>query len=89
MVSFISSISDHFCNSCSRLRITAKGNLRLCLFSAQANELDLKSMLNNKLITDSEISLIIADYLMLKAKEHPGIEELVKLDLNYMLTNGG
>ncbi|HEY3250142.1 MAG TPA: GTP 3',8-cyclase MoaA [Ignavibacteria bacterium] len=88
-VSFISSISDHFCNTCSRLRLTAKGNLRLCLFSTRANELDLKSMLSNKLITDSGISSIITDYLMLKPKEHPGIEELVKLDLNYMLTNGG
>jgi len=89
MVSFISSISDHFCSSCSRLRLTAKGNLRLCLFSNRENELDLKSMLSNNKITDYEISAMITDYLKLKPKEHPGIDELVKLDLNYMLTNGG
>jgi len=89
MVSFISSISDHFCNSCSRLRLTAKGDLRLCLFSTRTNELDLRSMLCNKTITDNEILSALTDYLMLKPKEHPGINELVKLDLNYMLTNGG
>jgi len=89
MVSFISSISDHFCSTCSRLRLTAKGNLRLCLFSAKSNELDLKSILCNKYITDNVITSAITDYLTLKPKEHPGINELVKLDLNYMLTNGG
>lgn len=29
----ISSVSDHFCNSCNRLRVTADGNLRACLYS--------------------------------------------------------
>ena len=88
MVSFISSISDHFCNSCSRLRLTARGNLRLCLFFSKSNELDLRSMLNNN-IEDKNISAAITEFLILKPKEHPAIEELVKLDLNYMLTNGG
>ncbi len=89
VISFISSISDNFCSTCSRLRITAKGNLRLCLFSPQSNELNLQSLLNNSSISDSDIADIIKDYLLLKPKEHPVTEELVKLDLNYMLTNGG
>ena len=29
---FITSMSDHFCGSCNRLRITADGNLKVCLF---------------------------------------------------------
>ncbi|MCJ7625935.1 MAG: GTP 3',8-cyclase MoaA [Anaerolineaceae bacterium] len=32
-VGFISPISDHFCGSCNRLRLTADGNLRPCLLS--------------------------------------------------------
>ncbi len=32
---FISPISDHFCASCNRLRLTADGHLRPCLFSEQ------------------------------------------------------
>src|ERR1700721_1338398 len=31
-VGFISSMTDHFCGSCNRLRITADGNLKVCLF---------------------------------------------------------
>lgn len=32
-VGFISSVSDHFCNECNRLRLTADGRLKNCLFS--------------------------------------------------------
>ncbi len=32
-VGFISAMSNHFCASCNRLRLTADGNLRPCLFS--------------------------------------------------------
>ncbi|MEM5774028.1 MAG: GTP 3',8-cyclase MoaA, partial [Anaerolineaceae bacterium] len=32
-VGFITALSDHFCASCNRLRLTADGNLRPCLFS--------------------------------------------------------
>ncbi|MCL4502550.1 MAG: GTP 3',8-cyclase MoaA [Deltaproteobacteria bacterium] len=40
---FISSVSDHHCPACNRLRLTAAGLLRPCLFSPV--ELDLKSPL--------------------------------------------
>jgi len=30
---FISSLSEHFCESCNRIRLTADGRLRSCLFS--------------------------------------------------------
>lgn len=40
---FITSVSEHFCNSCNRLRLTADGKLRLCLFSDQ--EVDLREAL--------------------------------------------
>lgn len=35
----ITPISDHFCERCNRIRITSRGNLRLCLHSD--NEIDL------------------------------------------------
>ncbi len=34
-VGFISPVSDHFCDSCNRMRLTADGYLRPCLFSDQ------------------------------------------------------
>ena len=42
-VGFIAPLSYHFCGSCNRLRLTADGKLRTCLFSAE--ELDLKGPL--------------------------------------------
>ena len=41
IVSFISPISNHFCNTCNRLRITSAGDVKLCLFS-KTSELGLK-----------------------------------------------
>ncbi len=42
-IGFISPLSHHFCGTCNRLRITADGKLRLCLFSD--SEIDLKTPL--------------------------------------------
>lgn len=44
-VGFITSMSDHFCGSCSRMRLTAEGGLRPCLH--QDAEVDLKTVLRN------------------------------------------
>ncbi|MBU2601600.1 MAG: GTP 3',8-cyclase MoaA [Actinobacteria bacterium] len=37
-VGFISSMSDHFCGDCNRLRLTADGRLKSCLFSGDEVE---------------------------------------------------
>lgn len=42
-VGFITSMSDHFCDSCSRMRLTAEGGLRPCLH--QDAEVDLMTVL--------------------------------------------
>lgn len=34
-VGFITSMSQHFCGSCNRLRITADGNIKSCLFGSE------------------------------------------------------
>jgi len=41
-IGFISSVSEPFCSSCNRVRITSDGKLRTCLFSLK--ETDLKPM---------------------------------------------
>ena len=43
LVGVISPLSDHFCGSCNRLRLTAEGRLRSCLFSQE--ETDLRPLL--------------------------------------------
>jgi cyclic pyranopterin phosphate synthase len=42
-IGFIGALSDHFCQTCNRLRLTADGRLRPCLMSDQ--EIDLRSPL--------------------------------------------
>ncbi len=42
---FISSMSDHFCDSCNRMRLTAQGGLRPCLH--QNAEVDARAILRN------------------------------------------
>ncbi len=43
LLGFISPLSHHFCSTCNRLRVTADGKLRLCLFSD--SEIDIKTPL--------------------------------------------
>lgn len=42
-IGFITSISEHFCHECNRLRLTSTGFLRPCLYGS--NEIDLKTPL--------------------------------------------
>ncbi len=45
-IGFIASESKPFCGSCSRLRLTAKGNLRACLFSEAGIDLRKRPLLD-------------------------------------------
>jgi cyclic pyranopterin phosphate synthase len=55
-VGFISPISQHFCRTCNRLRLTADGKLKSCLFSN--TELDIKSPIRAGANTEELIGLI-------------------------------
>ncbi|CAM9159213.1 unnamed protein product [Ascophyllum nodosum] len=55
-VGFITSMSEHFCGTCNRLRITSDGNLKVCLFGDES--LSLRDALRGGL-SDAEISVLI------------------------------
>jgi len=88
-VSFISSLSDNFCGSCNRLRITATGKMKLCLFSNGENEINFKQLLSGVKYSDEQICEVIQDAIQFKLEKHPEPEELAKLEENNMLTLGG
>ncbi len=88
-VSFISSISDHFCNGCNRLRISSKGMMRLCLFSTGNNEINFKQLLSKANISDDDICESISRALQQKWKQHPDVEQLITFERNNMLSIGG
>ena len=66
-IGFISPLSNHFCDSCNRLRLTADGKLRTCLFSD--NETDLKTPLRNG-CSDKELEEIITTAILNKPEKH-------------------
>lgn len=49
-IGIISPVSRHFCATCNRLRLTADGKLRTCLFSTE--ETDMKSLIREGLLDD-------------------------------------
>lgn len=52
-IGIISPMSNHFCNSCNRFRITADGKLKTCLFSKKSYS--LKGLLRNDKVSDELI----------------------------------
>lgn len=87
-VSFISSISRPFCSTCNRLRIDAKGKMKLCLFSNGENELNFKELLNIGSYTDDDICEFIDNTMQFKREAHPDVTELMNVD-NNMWSIGG
>lgn len=60
----ITPVSAHFCASCNRLRLTADGRLRPCLFSDQ--EYDLRSLLRDGSKEDADIQALLKEAIRQK-----------------------
>ncbi len=67
VIGFISPLSEHFCNDCNRLRMTASGKLRLCLFYDE--EYDIKEILNSN-ASDEDIYEYLLKILQKKRQTH-------------------
>ena len=65
-VGFISPLSRHFCSECNRLRVTADGKVRPCLFSD--HELDVREALRNG--DDEVVRSVLLEALGAKPDEH-------------------
>ncbi|WAR19272.1 MOCS1-like protein [Mya arenaria] len=76
-VGFITSMSEHFCGSCNRLRITADGNLKVCLFGN--SEVSLRDAMRGGLDKD-ELLAVIGAAVSRKKKQHAGGQSGVVLD---------
>jgi len=67
IIGFISPVSDHFCGSCNRLRLTADGKIRPCLFSE--SEIDLKTPMRAG-CDDDELARLMVLALNVKPEGH-------------------
>jgi len=66
-IGFINPVSDPFCGDCDRIRITADGRLRTCLFSHR--ETDLRGPLRAG-ATDDELEQIVRNAVWRKELKH-------------------
>jgi len=83
---FISPLSNHFCKTCNRLRLTCDGKLRTCLFSD--TETDLKTSLRSG-ADDDELRKIITGAVLTKPKQHLVLQPSFKKCRRGMSTIGG
>jgi cyclic pyranopterin phosphate synthase len=78
-IGFINPVSEPFCGDCNRIRLTADGRLRTCLFSL--NETDLRTPLRTG-ATDDDVETIIRDAVWRKELKHhvnePGFVQPVR-----------
>ncbi|HEY1517132.1 MAG TPA: GTP 3',8-cyclase MoaA [Solirubrobacteraceae bacterium] len=66
-IGFINPVSEPFCGDCNRIRLTADGRLRTCLFSL--NETDLRGPIREG-ADDEQLERIIRDAVWLKELKH-------------------
>ncbi len=74
---FISSVTQPFCASCTRARLTADGRLRLCLL--RENEVNLMDPLRNG-ASDKELTEIITEAIWWKPWGHKLGEDIIPLN---------
>lgn len=66
-IGFITPMTEHFCHSCNRLRVTSDGNLRPCLLARE--EVNIKEALRSGASTD-ELKELIQQAVNIKREQH-------------------
>jgi GTP 3',8-cyclase len=85
-IGFISALSNHFCGTCNRIRLTSEGCLRRCLHDA--SEVDLKKSLRAGAARE-ELTEIIAESIRNKPFQHRMVDEGWKNNTRVMSQIGG
>lgn len=85
-VAFISSMSDSFCATCNRMRITAEGGLRPCLH--QDAEVDVRAILRQN-SSDDELEQAFRDAANLKWAGHHMTDSVPMYSRKDMVLIGG
>jgi len=67
LVGFISAISEHFCDTCNRIRLGADGKIKHCLFSE--SYLDFREPIRNG-CDDAEIERLLCSVMETKPEAH-------------------
>jgi cyclic pyranopterin phosphate synthase len=85
-ISFVTSMTESFCGGCNRLRVTADGNIKSCLFHPA--EQSLRDAMRSG-GTDDDIERLITNAVDGKQAAHPPMEELMTMKNRTMIEIGG
>lgn len=85
-IGFITPLSQHFCEACNRVRVSASGTLHLCL--GQENRVDLLPWLRDPAMSDEQIGVQIHQALQHKPYKHDFLEAPEKI-VRFMASTGG
>jgi cyclic pyranopterin phosphate synthase len=85
-IGLIGALSNHFCEICNRLRLTAEGHLRGCLFSD--DEIDIKTPLREGK-DDEHLLALIEKVIKEKPKDHGIIKLGRRVCVRHMSSIGG
>lgn len=84
-IGFITPISQHFCDTCNRVRLSAGGTLYMCL--GDEHKYELRPLLRQG-ISDDELDQVIRDAINLKPFKHEFNEKPEKV-VRFMSMTGG
>lgn len=84
-IGFITPISQHFCDTCNRVRLSADGTLYLCL--GQEDKLELRPLLRNG-ISDAALTDAILEAITRKPERHEFREKPEQI-VRFMAKTGG
>lgn len=84
-VGFITPLSQHFCETCNRVRLTVDGQLHLCL--GQEERMDFRALLRDG-ASDDDLIVAIHQAMNLKPERHEFREQPEKL-IRFMSMTGG
>ncbi|XP_055913246.1 molybdenum cofactor biosynthesis protein 1-like [Eupeodes corollae] len=85
-VGFITSMTEHFCGTCNRLRLTADGNIKVCLFGNK--EFSLRDAIRNN-CSEEDLIELISTAVQRKKKRHAGMLNLSQMENRPMILIGG
>ncbi len=85
-IGVISAVSQHFCETCNRVRLTARGFLALCL--GQEDGVDLRAPLRAG-VSDEELKQLIVAAIAKKPERHFFNENVHNIEFRQMVSLGG
>jgi len=85
-IGFISSVTEAFCSTCNRARISADGKIYTCLFASKG--IDLQSMLRDETISDDQLRAYIMDIWNKRddrySEQRAELSDVSKIEMSYI-----